>query len=284
MPASQSRSTALSGSESYDENCSISGSYQADYSRSSLGCSYTDPDSGITNERDPYNFSLSCDYTPEEIPNIGDITASSTCGSLPSGPGSWAAVSSTQKQLPSPEDSGDFSYSGSHLLTLSAPDTEADALARATETEGTSCTSNYQERETGFTFNKTTVKFEAIVTGLIPGFCYSGIIPIEVRDDVEGGTYDEDSWTVHANTPIAAFEATQPFQTFGGGTLHVPDADFIAAGYSLNPLDYPDTFPQDGEGGLLDPDAKVITPFTDLPNTLGKAYRALAPILKRVDC
>lgn len=277
-PASQSRSTTLSGTQSYDENCDLTNNCEAEFSRSSPGCSFTYPDTGTTNERDPYNYNLTCDYTPDEVPVIGDITESSTCGSLSSGPGTWQINSAISKELPSPDNFENYTFTGAHLLELSSPDTEDDAIDRVEDsTEGSSCTAIREERVDGFVFNYTTVKYEAILTGLIPGFYYDGVVPTEKRAAVVDETYEESDWSSDTPIEIPKFRASKVFQLIGGGTLNVPDQDFIDQNYSLDPFDYPGTFPVDGSGDLVDPDAKVITPVTELIADSGEARRLLNP-------
>lgn len=168
--------------------------------------------------------------------------------------------------------------SGSFTHTLSDEDTEADAIDRAEDsTEGSSCTAIREERVNGFAFNYTTVKYEAILTGLIPGFYYDGVVPTEKRAEVVGETYEESDWSSDTPIEIPKFRASKVFQLIGGGTLNVPDQDFIDENYSLDPLDYPGTFPVDGSGDLVDPDAKVITPVTELIADSGEARRLLNP-------
>jgi len=155
-------------------------------------------------------------------------------------------------------------------------------------TEGTSCITEWETFGTGYildntTLVKTTVKIEAVLTGLSPGFYYTGEIPVSTRPAVDGESYDESDWTNDTAIAISTFKATDVFALFGGGTLNVPDQDFIDQDYSIDPLDYPDTFPVDGGGNLIDPTAKVITPSYSLSIAEGYAHRAEEPVIKRVD-
>jgi len=173
---------------------------------------------------------------------------------------------------------------------LSNEDTESAALARVDDwTQGSSCvTSDY--RVNGFDVSKTTVKHEAVVTGLVIGFCYEGVIPIEralIDFDEQGNRIppEPEDWLPFSLTAIDAFRAEQVFQTFGLGTLNVSDDDFINASFSLDPYSYPSYFPVDPETGILiDPDALVLTPFSDLPESKVYDYRVLPAVMRRVEC
>jgi len=175
--------------------------------------------------------------------------------------------------------------------TLSSEDTESAALARVDDwTQGSSCVSSFDRNKPSFTFSKTRVKHEAVVTGLVIGFCYEGVIPIEqalVKYDEYGSRlpHQPEDWLPFSLTAIDAFKAEQVFQTFGLGTLNVSDDDFINASFSLDPYDYPSYFPVDPETGILiDPDALVLTPFSDLPESKVYDYRVLPAVMRRVEC
>ena len=122
------------------------------------------------------------------------------------------------------------------------------------------------------------------------GFCYEGVIPIKqapVQYD-ESGTRlipTDNDWLPFSLTAIDAFIADEVFQTFGGGTLNVSDDDFINENFSLDPYDYPSYFPVDPETGILvDPDALVLTAFSDLPESKISDYRAFPAIMRRIEC
>lgn len=237
---------------------------------------------GLASGTKIFNFSWLCPPDADP-PNCPDYEGGE-CVILSEGPATfdiedhadargYKVVSTTR------EETNAFSFdSGSINKTLSSEDTEADALARAEDsTEGASCTAIREERVDGFAFNYTTVKYEAILTGLIPGFYYDGVVPTEKRAAVRGETYEDSDWSGGTSIEIPQFRASKVFQLIGGGTLNVPDDDFIDENYSLDPLDYPGTFPVDGIGDLVDPDAKVITPVTELIAESGEARRLLNP-------
>ena len=182
-------------------------------------------------------------------------------------------------------------FTDTTTTTLSEEDTEDDALDRVDDwTQGNICVSSFNRNEDSFTFAKTTVKHEAVITGLVIGFCYEGVIPIEralVKYDEDGNRlpHQPEDWLQFSLTAIDAFRAEQVFQTVGLGTLNVSDDDFISENFSLNPYDYPSYFPVDpGTGILIDPDALVLTPFSDLPRSKNYDYRVLPAIMRRIEC
>jgi hypothetical protein len=182
-------------------------------------------------------------------------------------------------------------YTNTVIISLSEEDTESDALSRIDDwTQGEGCVSAFYRSEYSYSFSKTTVKHEAVVTGLVIGFCYEGVIPIEqaLVKYSESGTRlipTEDDWLPFSLTAIDAFRADQVFQTFGLGTLNVSDDDFINENFSLDPYSYPSYFPVDPETGILiDPDALVLTPFSDLPKSKVYDYRVMPAIMRRLEC
>jgi len=184
---------------------------------------------------------------------------------------------------------------GNPVPIYSDADTESAALSAATETQGASCTSsNYRTGRDSpndkLAVSKTTVKYEAVITGLVIGFCYEGVIPIEralINFDEQGNRIspEPEDWLPFSLTAIDFFKAEEVFQTFGQGTLNVSDGDFINENFSLDPYSYPSYFPVDPETGILiDPDALVLTPFSDLPTSKLYDYRVLPAIMRRVEC
>ena len=181
-------------------------------------------------------------------------------------------------------------------ITYTSPDSESAALSRVDDwTQGSSCTSsNYRTSRSSsgdkLAVSKTTVKHEAVVTGLVIGFCYEGVIPIEralIDFDEQGNRIspEPEDWLPFSLTAIDYFRAEEVFQTFGLGTLNVSSVDFIGASFSLDPYSYPSYFPVDPETGILiDPDALVLTPFSDLPTSKVYDYRVLPAIMRRVEC
>lgn len=168
------------------------------------------------------------------------------------------SVDSTVQASGWPEIGRFFDDNRISTSVISDEDFEADALARAEETEGTSTSSIWQTRSTGFSFTKRTSSWCVLCTGLVPGRSYSGTVPLQKREAVIGTT---DDWEAQASATFS-FTATKRFQ-IEGGTLNagITDDEFIEAGYSLNPTTYG-----------LDADADVITPSTPLPHEQGREY------------
>ena len=177
-------------------------------------------------------------------------------------------------------------------VVYSSEDTESAALSRVDDwTQGSNCvTSDYRTGVNKNFVSKTTVKHEAIVTRLVIGFCYEGVIPIEralINYDEFGNRIspEPEDWLPFSLTAISPFTAAEVFQTFGLGSLNVSDVDFIDANFSLDPYDYPSYFPVDPETGILiNPDALVLTPFSDLPRSKNYDYRVLPAIMRRIEC
>lgn len=151
--------------------------------------------------------------------------------------------------------------------TLSLEDTEADALNRATEGEGTSNISILEDRTTGFSFTKRTVDYAILLKNLVVGLDYEGEVPVD-SGVAEAGS----SVSYSADTPDTfSFTATKKFH-IEGGTLNasISDQDFIDNNYALNPTVYG-----------LSADADVITPTTALTHSQGMAYRLGTPYVEK---
>lgn len=251
-----------------------------------------------------------CDGLGED----GSVTTTTCSASRDSSTGDWSGEDSAE-WCPVPgscitfgpfQNNGCFDHGAPSETTVTAEygnpvpiysdeDTESAALSAATETQGASCTSsNYRTGRYSpndkLAVSKTTVKHEAVVTGLVIGFCYEGVIPIEralIGFNEQGNRIspEPEDWLPFSQTAIDFFKAEEVFQTFGLGTLNVSDGDFIDENFSLDPYSYPSYFPVDPETGILiDPDALVLTPFSDLPTSKVYDYRVLPAIMRRVEC
>lgn len=151
-------------------------------------------------------------------------------------------------------------------LDATSEDTEADALARETATEGESTSSLYETRDTGFAFTKRTVDYCVLCTNLVKGKSYNGKIPKQSRTAVVGsyGAWgDEDSDTFTITAAVGASRTHNKFH-IEGGTLNesITPQDFIDESYSLDPTDYGLAASED-----------VITPATELDNIQGYEYQ-----------
>jgi hypothetical protein len=236
----------------------------------------------------------------------GCPTTQISCSSFQNEDGTWTGSTTTtffdgEETTTTTEPNNElcpFNYENPTVYetTYTEEDTESAALSRVDEwTQSNGCvTSDY--RVDGYSegdklgVSKTTVKHEAVVTGLVIGFCYEGVIPIErafIDFDEHGNRIppEPEDWLPFSLTAIPSFRAEQVFQTFGQGTLNVSDDDFINANFSLDPYDYPSYFPVDPETGILiDPDALVLTPFSDLPESKVYDYRVLPAVMRRLEC
>lgn len=236
----------------------------------------------------------------------GCPTTQFSCSSSQSEDGTWTGSTTTTffdgeetTTTTEPNDGlcpSNYSNPGEETIDFSSADTESAALSRVDEwTQGSSCTSsNYRVSayNTGdkLGVSKTTVKHEAVATGLVIGFCYEGAIPIyrasiEFNEDGTRISPVEEDWELWSYIFIDEFRAARVFQTFGGGTLNIGNQSFIDASFSLDPYDYPAYFPVNPETGILiDPDALVLTPFSALPISKIYDYRVLPIIMRRVEC
>ena len=107
---------------------------------------------------------------------------------------------------------------------MSNEDTEEDALARATETEGTSCSSLYELRTTGFTFTVREVSYTLRASNLQPGISYEGCVRIRKREAYRGTPPEEANleWEEVEPDVIPPFEAAPDedgFTELEGGDL-----------------------------------------------------------------
>jgi hypothetical protein len=76
--------------------------------------------------------------------------------------------------------------SGKNTIQLSDPDTEEDALDRADETEGTSCSSLYQLRTTSFSLTQRESKYTLKFTNLSRGRSYVACARLRRRKAFSG--------------------------------------------------------------------------------------------------
>jgi len=94
---------------------------------------------------------------------------------------------------------------------LSAPDTEIDALARETATDGSSCSSINQLRTTSFSWTERTVTYTATAENLVIGVAYEGCVRLR-RREAYSGTLPADAdtaWEDVEPDTIAPFTPTE---------------------------------------------------------------------------
>ena len=79
-----------------------------------------------------------------------------------------------------------LNQSGSEGTSYANPDTEENALAAATATSGTSCSSLYELRTDSSSFIKRTSTYSATVNNLMVGTEYTGCVKIRKRESYAG--------------------------------------------------------------------------------------------------
>ncbi len=146
----------------------------------------------------------------------GDLTSEGVAG-FSAAPEFMVAVSATKEENVGSRVDATFSPTGDcagetrgttdwgEERVLLNEDTEEAALARATETDGTSCTSIYELRTTSFSLTVRTVKFSLELTNLCYGRAYEGCVRIRKRKAFSG--------TIPSGEVIE-WEDVEPF-TFG---------------------------------------------------------------------
>jgi len=98
--------------------------------------------------------------------------------------------------------------------TLSIPDTEEDALARANPTDGSSCSSINQLRTTSFSWTERTVTYTATAENLVIGVAYEGCVRIQRREAYRGTEPDDadTAWEDVEPDTIASFTPTETIE------------------------------------------------------------------------
>lgn len=183
------------------------------------------------NYTDEYNAddcSVTQSHDDGEVENIIYVTCTSTVYTTTTGTvdtigaSEYAVISTTSQTADLSEDSlqttgpctppdyirTEAVWTGSK--TLSIEDTELDALARATATTGTYCSSIYQLRTTSFSFTERTVTYTATASNLVIGVAYEGCVRVRRRESYSGtAPVDADTaWYDVAPDTIASFTAT----------------------------------------------------------------------------
>jgi len=107
----------------------------------------------------------------------------------------------------------EISLTGSGTAVLSIEDTEADAIARETPTTGTSCSSLWETRSTGFSWVKRTSGYTIECENLVIGLQYEVTPSIRKRVAIIG-SYG--AWEDVAVTPVT-FTASATTETIDNG-------------------------------------------------------------------
>lgn len=94
--------------------------------------------------------------------------------------------------------------------SLSEPDTEADALARATASAGTACSSIYELRTDSFSFTVRTATYSVTANNLCKGRAYEGCVRLQRREAYSGTEPEgaDTEWEDIEPDTIASFTAT----------------------------------------------------------------------------
>jgi hypothetical protein len=138
---------------------------------------------------------------------------------------------------------------GTWLAQLGAEDTEEAALARATETEGTSCTSIYELRTTSFSFTVRTATYTIKASNLQPGVTYEGCVRIQRRkaysgtipDDPDTGEEEVIEWEDVASDTFSGITRTEANTDEDGVTtveenIALPGGDEDSIGWEYQAL------------------------------------------------
>lgn len=172
--------------------------YEGDYTNGSLTCG-------------DLNYCNDTDWTEKRtaLPSVW-TTQESLCGA--------SAVTTvdalTRRYLPNADNTqpnfvcGDIS--GYLQIQFSEADTEADALARATATDGTVCTSIYELRTTSFSFTVRTASYSVTANNLCKGRAYEGCVRLQRREAYSGTEPEgaDTEWEDIEPDTIASFVAT----------------------------------------------------------------------------
>ncbi|MDQ8206228.1 hypothetical protein QEH52_01810 [Coraliomargarita sp. SDUM461003] len=159
--------------------------------------------------------------------------------------------------------SSGLEYVGREVTTtLSDPDTEADALDRATATAGTSCSSLYEQRTTDFDFTVRTSSYALRAGNLIPGARYTARVAIERRPAIKN---PEGSGYVDADGEPSEWESTDD------------DEEPMIDEYTFTAADRDQIVPTTGTWSDADEDGAIdtteVTPLIALPVVPGWEYR-----------
>lgn len=183
---------------------------------------------------------IECEPPPE--PNCTGCSVTSTSSgadfhyppsNFPSGSWweeSWTAnILSKTKVTENPEP-GAYAPNGLITKTISVADTENDAIARETPVNGTSCSSLWSTRATGFSWTKSTSKYTIECTNLVEGLSYKVTPTIQKRTAVIGS---EGAWGDVTVAPTI-FTAASDTKTFAAVSLsHVQGYEYTITGVSI---------------------------------------------------
>ena len=160
------------------------------------------------------------DGNKNEIP--GQTTCRDASSPVPTASGWWASNTTVNSGLEVVKSGGCFSgatYIDNRITTWTlddeSEDTEEDALARASSTSGTSCSSLWEKRSTGYSFIKRESEYTINLSALVDGFSYR-FKPVIQRRTAVIGSYG--GWT-DVVTGWQSFTASGTTHTVGPVSL-----------------------------------------------------------------
>ena len=124
----------------------------------------------------------------------------------------------------------EFLLTGSGTTALTSEDTDADAIARETPAAGTSCSSLWETRSTGFTFTDRTSEYTITAENLINGNSYE-VTPLIRRRTAVIGSYG--AWEDVTVAP-ETFTATSDTEVFPPESLtHTQGYEYEITGVEI---------------------------------------------------
>lgn len=191
---------AISGTRTYDDLCVVSGNY-------TFTKSYTSTADGLLCS------STSTTYNTEGIESTTSVIigTTETCTTLftCANPTSTVSATSYQKGGGCGEN-----RSGSWSVQLGTEDTEEDAIERETPEAGTSCSSLWETRSTGFSFTIRTSGYTIECSGLIVGLEYE-VHPLIRKRTAVIGSYGEWEDVTVISTSFTATATTETIDQSG---------------------------------------------------------------------
>lgn len=186
-------------------------------------CSLSEISDNSSLKTNTYSYDSEC-----ELAFVGDYDSALNCIQL-----SQVSTSSTSKI---------YTYTGAGITTgsnniqsdLTVEDTDTDAIARETPTAGTSCSSLWETRTTGFSFTSRTVEYTIECADLVIGLEYEVTLTIRRRTATTDAT---GAWEDVAVTP-ETFTATAKTETIddGGNPIeldHVQGYEYTITGVNI---------------------------------------------------
>lgn len=207
----------IGGTRTYDDSCVVSGNY-------TFTKSYTSTEDGLLCS------STSTTYNTEEVESTTSVivgtTETCTTQFVCTNPTSTVSATSYQKG-----GGCGTNRTGSWLVQLGTEDTEEQAIAReTTPVAGTSCSSLWQIRSTGFDWTIRTSEYTIECSNLITNLEYEVSPLIRKRTAVIDS---EGAWEDVTVTPVI-FTATSDTETFAPVALgHIQGYEYQITGVSI---------------------------------------------------